>query len=268
MTDSGKFTTSDGVAIAWYRWGPANAGTPVVLHHGYAASALTNWVATGVVDALVAAGRNVIALDARGHGQSDKPHDAAAYGESRMATDLAALLAHLGVRRFDLFGYSMGGIVSLIAASRGADVRRLIVGGIGEGVIECGGVDARVLDRGALVAAMLADDAASVAHPAVAAFRLFAEALGNDLAALAAQARSFHATPIALDRIDAPTLVIAGEDDALAVRPQTLANAIPHATLAMVPGDHLGAVRQPAFVEAALRFLAVPSETERQESAA
>ncbi|HWU74945.1 MAG TPA: alpha/beta hydrolase [Rhodanobacter sp.] len=254
-----RLITSDGVVLAYYRWGNPSA-VPVVLHHGFAASAVSNWVLPGIVDALTGAGHSVIAMDARGHGQSGKPHDPARYGEARMAQDLREVLAHLHVGRFDLFGYSMGAVASLILASQASGVRRLIVAGVGEGVLECGGVDTRVIHRDSLVAALLTPDISTIADPAAGSFRLFAEANGNDLAALAAQAQRMHATPIPLERITAPVRVLAGMDDMLARQPERLAAAIPGAQLLMVPGDHLGAIRQPALIDATCRFFDLSQE--------
>ena len=113
-----RFETSDGVGVVWHEWGPEHGGPPVVLHHGFAVGAKTNWAAPGVVAALTAAGRRVVGIDARGHGESDKPHDQAFYGEDRMARDLSELIDQLGVPEVDLVGYSMGAIVSLICATR------------------------------------------------------------------------------------------------------------------------------------------------------
>ena len=48
---------------------------------------------------------------------------------------------------------------------------------------------------------------------------------------------------------------MAGDADPLAVRPQVLADAIPGARVAVVPGDHLGAVRTPVFAGALVGFL-------------
>jgi pimeloyl-ACP methyl ester carboxylesterase len=208
-----------------------------------------------VVAALLQAGRSVISIDARGHGRSDKPHDADRYGEARMARDLIQLLDSLDVHECDLFGYSMGAVVSLIVASEDTRVRRLVVGGIGEGVLATGGIDLRVMDREAVVAALLTDDPASIPTPGVAAFRAFAEATGSDLRALAAQASRMFDHSIALQRIAAPTLVLAGKDDVLAIHPERLAAAIPRGRCTKVPGDHLGAVRQPGFLDAAIEFL-------------
>lgn len=250
-----SFVADDGIRVSFYRWGIDDRRVPVALHHGFAANTEANWVSTGVVAALLKAGRSVISIDARGHGRSDKPHDAIHYGEARMAQDLRDLFDQLGIGEFDLFGYSMGAIVSLIVASEDTRVRRLIVAGIGEGVLATGGVDLRVMDRNAVVAALLTDEPATITAPGVAAFRAFAQANGSDLKALAAQASRMFDQTINLKRIAANTLVLAGEKDALAVHPQRLAAAIPRGQSITVPGDHLGAVAQPKFIETAINFL-------------
>lgn len=245
----------DGVEVAVHRWGAPGDRPPVVLQHGFAADSLRNWRDSGVVAALLAEGREVVAVDARGHGASDKPHDPARYGERAMAGDLASVADALGLETFDLAGYSMGAIVSLVLAGTDPRVRRLVVGGIGAGVVERGGLDTRAVRTTALVAALEADDPASVTDPTAAAFRAFADLTGADRLALAAHARVVHAEPLPLEQIAAPTLVIAGDADPLAARPQVLAGAIRGARLVTVAGDHLGAVRTPSFTAALVGFL-------------
>lgn len=249
-----RFTADDGIAIAYRTWGAGGHERPVVLHHGFAADALVNWVWPGIVDGLLAVGRRIVAIDARGHGASDKPHDPARYGEVRMAADLGQLLTHLGADEVDLVGYSMGAIVSLIAASTNPAVRRLVVGGIGAGVVDLGGVDRRVIDPSRLAVALEADDPDTVEPGEPRNFRRFADATGADRLALAAQARSVHRAPIATGDITAPTLVVAGADDPLASHPERLAAAIPGARHVVIPGDHLGAVG-PALLDAVRSFL-------------
>ena len=156
----------------------------------------------------------------------------------------------------DLVGYSMGAIVSLITATDEPRVRRLAVGGVGAGVVELGGVDTRVLDNAKLVPALLVDDPASITDPESAGFRAFADMIGADRRALAAQAQVVHAEPIALDRIAVPTLVLAGDTDPLAARPEVLADAIAGARLEVVSGDHTGALGDPRFVASLVEFLA------------
>ncbi len=251
-----RFRSWDGIEIAYQEWGEDTTLAPVVLHHGFVANAEANWVATGVVDALLAAGRRVIAPDARGHGHSEKPHDSARYGEQRMARDLAVLLDTVGAGQVDLVGYSMGAVVSLLFASDDERVRRLIVGGVGSGVVECGGVDRRAVSNDSIIDALNAADPASIESPEAAAFRTLADALGADLEALVAQARSVYRGGVALDRITAPTLILAGADDPLAVRPEVLADAIPNAVLQTLAGNHIEALGDPRFTRSIIEFLA------------
>ena len=249
------FAGSDGLTLHFRTWGDPGGRPAVVLHHGFTADGSTDWEATGVVAALRADGRHVIAPDARGHGASEKPHDPARYGEPRMAADVRALADHLGLAVFDLVGYSMGGIVALLVAVADRRVRRLVVGGIGEGVVLSGGVDQRVVASAALAAALRADDPATIADPGARAFRGAADAPGRDRFALAAQADAAHAQPIDLAAIGVPALVLAGESDPLAAHPEVLAGAIPGAAVRRVPGDHPSTLREPAFAAAIVEFV-------------
>jgi len=107
QTPADKFFDSQGVKI---RYIEAGLGDPVVLVHGFSSSADASWRQTGVFDKLARDFR-VIALDCRGHGQSDKPHDPASYGLA-MVEDVARLLDHLQIRRAHIVGYSMGGAIT------------------------------------------------------------------------------------------------------------------------------------------------------------
>jgi len=252
-----SFRTFDDVDIAYQEWGdPGSPDPPVVLHHGFVVDANTNWVAPGVVGALVSAGRRVIAPDARGHGSSGKPHDPASYGEDRMARDLALLVRDRRATEIDLVGYSMGAVVSLIYASTSRAVRRLVVGGVGSGVVECGGVDRRRIPNESIIEALAADDPSTVSGSGASWFRAAADALGADREALLAQAGAVYRGGVDLARIGARTLVLAGDADPLADRPEVLADAIPGAELRYVAGDHAGAVIDPRFTQAIVDFLA------------
>ena len=241
------FRNADGFTISYRQWDGDVARPPVVLQHGFASSGENNWVRTGIVDALTHAGRRVVTVDALGHGDSDKPHDPAFYGEVRMSRDLSHLIDVIEAESFDLVGYSMGAVISLITATRDPRVRRLAVGGVGAGIVELGGLDSRAAAPTAIRDALLADDVDEITDLTARGFRIFAEQNGNDPRALAAQASAINEGHIDLASITAPTLVFAGIEDPLAVRPEVLAAAIPHATLTTVAGDHLGAFRDPAL---------------------
>ncbi len=246
---------ADGVSVAVHRWGVPGDLPPVYLQHGFVADTRLNWVGTGTVGVLLAAGREVVGVDARGHGRSDKPHDPAAYGERRMADDLRRVADALGHDAFDLAGYSMGATVAMLVAATDRRVRRLVVGGAGAAFVERDGAERHAALMARLAAALEAADVTEVRDPATVLFRRVADALGADRCALAAHARAVHARDPDLAAVTAPTLVLAGDADALAVRPKALAAAIPGARVALVPGDHSTALRAPAFAAALTGFL-------------
>jgi len=82
-------------------------GPPLVLQHG-GIDSIESWYELGYVDALKAA-YQLILIDARGHGASDKPHDANTYGLQRMVDDIRAVLDELHIPKTHFWGYSMGG---------------------------------------------------------------------------------------------------------------------------------------------------------------
>jgi pimeloyl-ACP methyl ester carboxylesterase len=250
-----RLVTDDGVRIVYQVWNRPSALPPLVLHHGFTGDATWDWVETGVVAALTAANRTVIAPDARGHGGSDKPRQPSAYGEARMTRDLTQLIDALAVPQIDLVGFSMGAVVALLAATADQRIRRLAIVGVGAGVVELGGVDRRALQPDALAAALLADDSTAIEVPAAAAFRTNAEVRGADLVALAAHAQAIHAKAIPLHRITAPTVVLAGDVDPFAERPELLASAIPGAQLKILAGDHGTAITNPQFAARVIDFM-------------
>jgi len=250
-----ELSRPDSMTIAFHEWNADVTTAPVVLQHGFVASTDTNWIGTGVVDALVAAGRRVIGIDARGHGRSGTSADSALYGEPTMAADVVAVVDELGVDEYQLVGYSMGAVISLLVAARDERVSRLVIGGVGSAVVELGGVDTRVLDGERLAEGLLAEGDLAAYPAEVQAFRQFADYLGADRPSLAAHARVLHRGPTDLDQVTVPTLLLAGRDDTFADRPEVLADALPHGTLRLVDGDHLGAVVAPEFAAALVEFL-------------
>ncbi len=246
----------DSMTIAFHEWNPDVGTPPVVLQHGYVASTETNWVVTGVLDTLLAAGHRVIGVDARGHGRSGTSPDSALYGEPTMAADVMAVMDELGVEEYRLVGYSMGAVISLLVAGQDPRVSRLVISGVGAAVVELGGVDTRVLDAEQLIEAFLTEGDLSGYPADVRAFRQFADYLGADRPSLAAPARSVHRGSVDLARVTMPVLLLAGQADPLAERPEVLADALPDGTLQLVDGDHLGAVVAPDFATAIVDFLA------------
>ena len=98
---------ANGVKIAYFVQGKGEA---VVLIHGWLSSAGINWALPGT-SALLARDYQVIALDVRGHGLSDKPAKEEAYG-LELVEDVVRLLDHLKIKKAHIVGYSMGGIIA------------------------------------------------------------------------------------------------------------------------------------------------------------
>lgn len=99
------------------RRNPAGEGPAIVLHHGFAANTGWNWERPGIVDALAATGRRVIAFDARCHGESEKILDAARLTRARLARDVTEIADEAGLAAYDLAGLAGGPWSDLAAAT-------------------------------------------------------------------------------------------------------------------------------------------------------
>jgi pimeloyl-ACP methyl ester carboxylesterase len=247
-----EFTRS-GMEFAYFDEGSRD-GAPTLLIHGFASSAFVNWVQPGWLQTLADAGRRVIAIDNRGHGQSAKPHDSASYHPSLMAGDAAALLDHLGVARADVFGYSMGARISaFLALEHSARVRSLVWGGLGIGLIHGVG------DWDPIAEALLAPCVDTVTHPRGLMFRMFADKTGSDRVALAACIASNRVlvTEAEAAYLLQPVLIGVGTRDDIAGDPHELAALLPDARVVDIPNrDHMLAVGDRVFKKAVLDFYA------------
>src|SRR3974390_1064894 len=156
-------------------------GDPILLVHGFASTKNVNWVFPTWVSELRKSGRRVVAFDNRGHGESAKLYDPAAYEIAIMASDITALMDHLNIERADVMGYSLGSrMTAVLARSEPERLRSAIFGGIGIGLIEGGGPGENVAN------ALEADSLDNVTDPVGRTFRAFADQTRSDRRALAA----------------------------------------------------------------------------------
>jgi pimeloyl-ACP methyl ester carboxylesterase len=120
--------SSDGGRIAYE---VAGSGPAVVLLHGGGQDCHV-WRKTGWIHQLT--GRfQVVAIDIRGHGQSSKPTNSAAYHIDQLCDDILCVADAAGVSRFSLWGYSYGGNIGRYLAARSQRVERFAMIGVSFG---------------------------------------------------------------------------------------------------------------------------------------
>jgi pimeloyl-ACP methyl ester carboxylesterase len=228
-------------------------GDPIILVHGFASNKQVNWVNTNWVTTLTAAGYRVIAVDDRGHGESSKLYDPAEYHTSKMAEDIIALMDHLGLRKADVMGYSMGArITAFLALAHPDRLRSAILGGLGIKLVDGVGLPETIAE------ALEAPDPATITDATGKLFRSFAMQTKSDLKALAACIRGTRQT---LTReqvagIRVPLLVAVGGKDDIAGSPIELAAIIPGArSLIIGERDHMLAVGDKQYKQGVLQFL-------------
>ena len=228
-------------------------GDPAVLVHGFASSKNVNWVYPTWVSELRKNGFRVIAFDNRGHGESSKLYDPEEYHIGTMASDIVALMDHLGIERADVMGYSLGArMMGVLARSHPERVRSGIFGGLGIGLIKGGGPGENVAK--ALEAPSLDD----VTDPVGRTFRAFADQTRSDRRALAACLRGSRRlmTEAEAASISVPTLIAVGTTDEIAGSAGALAKIIPGAKVLDIPNrDHMRAVGDKVYKEGVLNFL-------------
>jgi pimeloyl-ACP methyl ester carboxylesterase len=250
--------SSGGVRIAFVDESPGGGPSegkadPVLLIHGFASSVRYNWREPGWIAFLVKHGFRVIAIDSRGHGESDKLYDPSGYSGALMAEDARRLLDHLGIVRADVMGYSMGARISaFLALAHPERVRCAVFAGLAGNMVR------PMAGTGPIAHALEADSIDDVTNATARTFRAFADKTGSDRRALAACIRGARAplTREMVGQIACPTLVVAGGDDVIAGSADDLARLIPGAEALTIPRrDHMRTVGDRAYMEGVLDFL-------------
>lgn len=227
----------------------ASSQPPIVLLHGWGGSFESTWVANGWLDAIRALGRTVVPVDLPGHGSAAGSTDPADYSS---LVDVVRRTIREDVA-VDAIGFSLGAKLVLALAARDMNrYRRIVVGGLGG--------NAFAPERlGDVVADALESGVTESAPAPVRQLVDYALSAGNDPRRLAAVLRrppNPVITPARLMWLRLPTLVIAGDQDAIAMPLDPLLEALPHARRCVLPGvDHLGLPSHKEFRNVALAFL-------------
>ncbi|WP_449314610.1 alpha/beta fold hydrolase [Rubneribacter sp.] len=184
---------------------------------------------------------HVLALDTRGHGRS--PRGEAPFTIRQFACDLLSFLDARGIERTHLLGFSDGGNIALVFAL--AHPER-----VGKLVLNGANLNARGVKRSVQAPIELGYRTARLFARFSAKARANAEMLGL-------MVDDPNVAPEELAALAAPTLVIAGENDMIREdHTRLIARSIPNARLALVPGDHFVAAKNPeAFNREVERFL-------------
>jgi pimeloyl-ACP methyl ester carboxylesterase len=237
-------------------------GRPLVFLHGGTVSFEANYVAFGWPEKFIARGFQVIGLDFRGHGRSDKPHDAGSYGTAAVAADVVALLDHLALDRVDLVAYSIGTAVALhllqIIPTR---LGRVALVATGDGLV---GLPPHEFSRVLPALAVVADrsEYPQDVPKHAAAYWTFIQATGGDRAALKAFAEASY-PPLSVGEaqsIGHPVLVVSGDNDKVLGRGRRLSAALGNAMYLEVEGaDHFSLAADETVKEAVASFLSAPS---------
>jgi pimeloyl-ACP methyl ester carboxylesterase len=243
-----QIASFDDTELAVHRLGE---GRPVVLLHGLFSSAQMNWIRFGHAAKLAEAGFEAIMPDLRGHGDSAKPHDPAAYPPGVLVRDTAAVVETLKLAEFDLAGFSLGARTAAGAIVAGLNPRRLVLAGMGlEGLAGWSRRAAFFIDAIDRFDEVRQGDAAYMAVQFMKTMKIDRVAARLLLGAVP------DLTPGDLASITMPTLVVCGDKDRDNGSPQKLVDALPNARFEEVPGSHMGSVTEPALGEAIARFLA------------
>jgi len=241
------FRGRDGLELAYRETG---VGRPLVLIHGLFSTGVVNWVRYGHAEAIAARGYRVLMPDLRGHGDSAKPHEPAAYPPDVLADDGLAFLESLDLGDYDLGGYSLGGRTVVRMLARGATPGRAVVAGVGLAEI------VQAVGRSDYFRRILTGLGTFERGTPEWRAEAFLKTVGGDPVALLNVLDSTVDTPPeVLAQLTTPTLVLVGDEDEADTGPG-LAAALGNARFAEMPGTHMGAVTKPQLGSMIADFLA------------
>ncbi len=264
---------SKGVKIRYVTEG---TGDPVVFIHGWMGDSST-WgrdkSGNTKLNAADAKGFQLIALDCRGHGKSDKPHEQEKYG-AEMAEDVVRLLEHLKIKKAHLVGYSMGSFVAgKVAASHPDRVLSVVYGGQAplvkglvskEESVDEVGIFAKAVEEGKGFAAYFnAVSPPGKPKPTEEQAKLYAALMfgGKDVKAFAAAGLSFKnlaVTEDELKRCKAPVLFVHGSEEWANTKDRVAAirKMLDRSELKVINGaSHVSTLSRPEFGRAIREFI-------------
>lgn len=236
------FNSFDGVRIYYEVKG---MGKPVLLVHGFIVNG-ESWKSKAVYQDLLDAGFQVITMDLRGNGKSDKPHELKYYEQDAEAKDIIALANLLGLKKYDAVGYSRGSIITSRLLVLDKRLKKAVLGGMGADF-----TDPNWPRREVFYKALMGEPV-----PELESMVNYVKSAGLDQLALAyLQKAQPCTTKSEFSKVKRPVLVIAGNEDNDNGKAEELAALIKHSKVERVPGVHNTAHQSKEFSIAVLRFL-------------
>ena len=241
--DTGRFFTSFDSTKIYYE--VRGTGDAVLLVHGFIVNG-QSWKRTELYKDLLNAGYQVIILDQRGNGFSDKPHTPEAYENDAEAKDIMALMNLLKIRKYSAIGYSRGSIIVSRLFVLDKRIKKGVMGGMGAEFTNPEW-PRRIMFYKALSGEQVPELEAMVQN---------VKKQGLDQQALAYLQKAQPSTSKeALGKIKQPVLIICGDKDSDNGSAKELADLFKHPTYKITPGDHGGASRTKEFSNEVISFL-------------
>ncbi|HEU4441628.1 MAG TPA: alpha/beta fold hydrolase [Burkholderiales bacterium] len=253
------------------RYVDTGAGPAVVLVHGFTGTIERAWMNTGILQDL-ARDHRVVALDLRGHGHSDKPHDPRAYDE--IGLDVIRLLDHLHIEKSHIVGYSLGGIIiAKLLTTHPERFASALLGGAAyrrsrsQRADEATEAAAREIEAGVYRALIVSTAPTDEPPPSEDAIRARSReiAASVDLRAHAALMRARRALLVSdaeIARVRVRSLAVVGGADPALPRVEAMRKRWPGLEVEVVPGvahptvHERGLPRRPEFAQAIRRWIA------------
>ncbi len=236
------FNSFDGTRIHYEVKGNGDA---VILVHGFIADG-ESWKKSSLYQDLIAKGYQVVTLDMRGNGKSDKPHNEEAYQHDAEAKDIIALASVLKLKIYKAVGYSRGAIITARVLVLDSRLTHAVLGGMGDNFTNPD------WPRRIMFYKALMDESVPELEGMV---KYVKSSSWLDQRALAMLQKHQPSTSKAeLGKVKKPVLVICGDRDEDNGSSESLSKLIGNASYIRVPGDHNTASKTSEFSAAIISF--------------
>tara|TARA_R110002126_G_scaffold289689_1_gene445267 strand:- start:129 stop:893 length:765 start_codon:yes stop_codon:yes gene_type:complete len=249
-----KFTVNK-VSISYEVYG---TGKPIVLLHGGAVDFNYNYVQTGWIQTLTKKGFQVIGINFRGYGESDKSNDPDFYGTTNFSSDVINLIKHLKFTNVCLIGYSMGTVIALDLLNKHPEYfSKAVLMATGDGLI---GIPPLILGNiiSGFAKVFSYDSFPSQLPSHISAYWTFLNEVGLDRESMIAMSLGKY-PPLTVQsaaEIEVPTLIISGELDLVLGKGHKVAQTLPQGEyLEIKDANHFELATDKKVHQSTIKFL-------------